>query len=137
MEAQKQIELLIAPKPSPQPVADETIFLCKDKLAAIRLAMAASGLEEKEVYMALQLDKATWSRIMSGLANWPTDGDERFEAIVGNNVLTKWQMHRRGYEPPKRRLDAIEEQLAARDARIAELERENRLMSDLLTGRRG
>jgi hypothetical protein len=132
---QQQIELLMSPKTDQQPVSDEAIFLCRDKLAAIRLAIAASGLEEKEVYMALQIDKATWSKILSGHFNWPTDGDERFEAIVQNNILSKWQMWKRGYKQPEKRLDAIQELLAAKDSELAELRRENRLMAGLLTGK--
>lgn len=136
MGAQQQYELLMAPKPNPQPVSDEAIFLCKDKIAAVRLAIAAAGLEEKEVYMAMQIDKATWSKIMSGLFNWPTDGDERFEAIVSNNILTIWQMYRRGYKKPERRQSEQERLIAELTERLAEAERDNKLMRDLLTTRR-
>jgi ribosome-binding protein aMBF1 (putative translation factor) len=138
VESQQQYELLMVPKPNPaaqQAVSDETIFLQKTKLDAIDLARRVAGLSEKEVYMAMQIDKATWSKIMSGQFNWPTDGDEKFEAIVGNNILTRWQMYKRGYKQPERRLDAIEELIAARDTRIAELERDINLMRDLLTKR--
>lgn len=138
MGSQQQYELLMAPKPVPpeqQQVSDETIFIQKTKMDAVDLGIRVSGLEEKEVYMAMQIDKATWSKIKSGQFNWPTDGDEKFEAIVGNNILTRWQMHKRGYKQPERRLDSVEQIIAARDARIAELERDNRLMRDLLTGK--
>lgn len=126
----------MAPKPNPQPVSDEAIFLCKDKLSAIRLAIAASGLDEKEIYMALQIDKATWSKIFSGQLNWPTDGDERFELIVGNNILTIWQMHRRGYKKPERLQSEHERIIEQLTARLSEVERENKLMADLLTRNR-
>lgn len=136
MGAAQQYELLMAPKPNPQPVSDEAIYLCKDKIAAIRLGIAASGLEEKQIYLALQLDKATWSKIMSGQLNWPTDGDEKFEAIVGNNILTIWQMYRRGYKKPEPRQSEHERIIAELQSKVAEMERDNRLMRELLTSRR-
>lgn len=134
MESQ-QLEMLEVTKPTPQPVADQVIFLQQTKQDAIQLAIRVSGLTEKQVYMAMGIDKATWSKIMSGIFNWPTDGDERFEAIVGNNVLTKWQMHKRGYKQPEPLRSTLEVENEQLRTRIAELERDNRLFRDLIQGR--
>jgi len=131
----QQLEMLEVTKPTPQPVADQVIFLQQTKQDAIQLAIRVSGLTEKQVYMAMGIDKATWSKIMSGIFNWPTDGDERFEAIVGNNVLTKWQMHKRGYKQPEPLRSTLEVENEQLRTRIAELERDNRLFRDLIQGR--
>jgi len=79
-----------------QPVSDEVIFRQPDKLSAYRLSWQVSGLEDKEIYVPMQLDKATWSRIMSGQANFPTNGEEQFAEITGNNIPLKWQAYRAG-----------------------------------------
>lgn len=124
MESQAQLELIESNKPDPQPVSDATIFIQQTKQEAIRLAIRAAGMTEKKVYMSMRIDKSTWSKIMDGIFNWPTDGDERFEAIVGNNILTKWQMHRRGYKQPEPLMSAVEKENAALKQENADLKKE-------------
>lgn len=80
-----------------QPVSDEVIRLQPSKLAAIKLSIQVSGREEKEIYMALNIDKATWSKIMSGLLNFPTNAEEQFMEVVGNEIILRWMNFRRGY----------------------------------------
>lgn len=127
----KQLEILIAPRRNPQPVSDEVIFLQPNKLAAIRLAIAVSGLDEKEVYMSMQIDKAQWSRIMAGLSNWPTEGDEQFEQVVANNVLTKWQANKRGYRLVPL-IDAKDALIAKQETTIADQAKTIELLKDLV-----
>lgn len=126
-----QLEMLMSPKPVPQPVSDEVIFLQPNKLAALRLAIAVSGLDEKEVYMSMQIDKAQWSRIMSGLGNWPTEGDEQFEKIVGNNVLTKWQANKRGFRLVPLQ-DAKDKLIGEQSVTISEQQKTIELLTGLL-----
>lgn len=79
-----------------QPVSMDTIYRQPDLLAALRLSVQTSGLDEKQVYLALGLDKAQWSRILTGQAHFPTNKYEQFMDIVGNDVLLIWMAHRRG-----------------------------------------
>lgn len=112
----EQLELMDGGKPfrAEQPVATEVIYRQSSMLSAIRLAIQASGLEEKEVYMPLGIDKAQWSRIMSGQAHFPTNMYEHFCDLVGNEIVLVWFAFRRG-----KGLHDLED---AKDKRIRELE---------------
>ena len=81
---------------TPQPVSMEVICKQPNKLAAFTLAAQVSGLEEKEIYMPLGLDKATWSNTMSGKFSFPTNKEEQFFDLVGNEIPLIWLAYRRG-----------------------------------------
>jgi hypothetical protein len=93
-----QLDLIEGGRPirAEQPVSDDVIFKQPDKLSALKLAQQVSGLDDKAIYMPMQLDKATWSRIMSGQANFPTNGEEQFMQIVGNLIPLKWSAFKFG-----------------------------------------
>lgn len=69
-----------------QPVPPEVVYRQPDMLAAIRLAVQVSGLDEKQVFLPLGINKAQWSRILSGQAHFPENKIERFMDIVGNEI---------------------------------------------------
>lgn len=97
-----------------QPVSDEVIFKQPTKLAAINLSIQVSGKEHKEIYMALGIDKATWSNILSGKFGFPTNKEELFMDAVENDILLIWMAYRRG-----KKLEPMED---AQAKRIRELE---------------
>lgn len=117
MNGVEQLELLTdggKPLRTAQPVSPDVIYRQPDRLSAIKLAVQVSGLDEKQIYMALGLDKATWSKIMSGRFNFPTNKEEQFYDVVGNEIPLIWLAFRRG-----KGLHDLED---AKDARIRELE---------------
>lgn len=85
---------------------------------AFELMAEAAGLEPKEIQARLKVDKAQWSRWVSGAEGvvWP-----KFEAAMdecGNDAPLLWMNHARGYDiGSMRRIET-------------ELERQNRLLRE-------
>lgn len=85
---------------------------------AIELCAEAGGLEPKEVQAELRLDKAQWSRWVSGAEGivWP-----KFVALMdacGNDAPLLWMCHARGID------------IGCIRKRESETERENRLLRE-------
>ncbi len=97
-----------------QPVSMELIQRQPTRLAARKLAVQVSGLEEKQIYMPLGIDKAQWSRIMSGHAYFPDNKEQEFNKLVDNNIILIWDAWQAGFDLVPR-----EDQ---KDKRIRELE---------------
>ena len=122
------------PLSRPQPIAEEVVFQQPTFSAAIRLASSVSGLDEKQIYRELDIDAGHWTRITHGEAHFPVDKLVRFMDLVGNEIPLMWLAHKRGrglvvLEGESARMLRIERE------RADELERENKLMRDLLRGR--
>lgn len=79
-----------------EPVDFSVIKLQRSFWAACELAMAAAGLEPKQVYMTLKIDKGHWSRIESGEAHFPHNKLEAFLDLLGNDIPLRWLAYRRG-----------------------------------------
>lgn len=129
-----QVELPLARAAQPQEVSIETIRRQKNAACAFSLACSLSGLEDKEIYMALGIDAGHFSRIKKGDAGFPPDRLAEFCELVKNNVYPEWVAFQLGCT-----LVMIESE-AERRARIAEdrakaAEAENKLMRQLLSGR--
>ena len=58
--------------------------------AAFTLACDASGLDDKEIYLELGVDSATFSRIKSGKNGLHGDLLAKFCRIVGNSIYAEW-----------------------------------------------
>lgn len=115
MEAQ-QLSLLGVFKKVAQPVSDEIIRKQGSHLQAIKLAVQSSGLEDKQIYAPLGIDKATWSKILDGQFSFPTNKYEQLFDLLGNEIPLIWMANRRGY--------ALVPMQDAKDKRISDLERE-------------
>lgn len=113
----QQLELIGRQERNPQPVSDDIIHRQPTLLAALRLSMQVGGVEEKEVYMALGIDKATWSKIMSGQFNFPTNRYNDFMRVVGNEIPLVWLAGSRGYK--------LQPMQTEHERQIAELTAEN------------
>lgn len=86
----------LARAPQPQPVSPQVIHSQKDMLAAFNLAANVSGLDEKEIYLALEIDPGHWSRIRKGEAHFPLNKLLPFCDIVGNEILLEYWARCRG-----------------------------------------
>ncbi len=91
-----QGELALRREPQAIAVPIELVRSRKNKGAAFTLACDASGLDDKEIYLPLGMDKAQFSRIKSGSANLDDDLLTKFCDIVGNRVYPEWQAYQVG-----------------------------------------
>lgn len=101
---------------------------------AVALCVQTSGLEEKEVYMTLEIDAGHWTRIMKGDAHFPLNKMNLLMDLCGNEAPLQWLSNSRGYalvqiETETQRLLRNEQE------RRKEAEKENMLLRNLLTGR--
>ena len=102
--------------------------------AAIALCVQASGLEEKEVYLPLEIDAGHWTRIMKGDAHFPVNKLNGLMDLCGNEAPLMWMANSRGYglvvlkTEAERRAEAAERALEEERSKV-------RLLSDLLKGK--
>jgi hypothetical protein len=129
-----QLELLPNRAPVQEAVADEVVRKQPNMSAAINLSLSAAGLEPKEAYMPLDIDKGVWSRIMNGQAHFPHEKFTTLEDITGNDIPLRWLALRKNREikPMK---SALEERVATLETENLELRKENDLLRGLITGR--
>jgi hypothetical protein len=129
-----QEELVLARAPQSVDVPIEMIRGRKNKGAAFTLACDASGLDDKEIYMQLSMDKAQFSRIKSGTANLDDDSLRKFCDVVGNRIYPEWQAYQVGCTLVMVKTEA-ERRAEEAEKRAQAAEAENRLMRQLLAGR--
>lgn len=132
-DAQSELALIRAPQNVQVPI--EMIRNRKNKGAAFTLACDASGLDDKEIYLALDMDKAQFSRIKSGTANLDDDLLAKFCAVVGNRIYPEWQAYQVGCTlvmiktEAERRAELALQRAEAAEARVA-------LLMEIVAGKR-
>lgn len=115
------------PARAKQVISFEVIARQRDQLQAISLSIQVSGLEPKQIYKPLGIDKGTWSNIMSGQMHFPTNKYEQFMDIVGNEILLIWLAFRRGkglhdlVDAKDKRINDLEAKIAEKDKEIETL----------------
>lgn len=85
-----QHELSLIRRVSQVQIPDELIFAKKTQGAAFSLACDASGREDKEIYLDLNIDAGTFSRMRDGKNTLPADRIRDFCEAVGNNIYPRW-----------------------------------------------
>ena len=96
---------------------------------AILLCIKAAGLEPKQVLAELRLDKAQWSRWVSGQEGVKWERLRALQDLCGNDAPTLWMLHDRGYDlSTVRRVESTVE----RENRM--LREENAALRRVLTG---
>lgn len=124
-----QYELRISRRPASASVPMQVIATQPSMTAAMNLAIAASGLTDREVAGALDIDPAQWSRIRSGQGHFPQDRLDTLCELLGNDIVLQWLADRRGFDlAPKlstleRQLHELRTQLAERDRDLAVIKR--------------
>lgn len=120
------------PRPKPQEhVPDEIVRRLPSMSAAINLSITAAGMEPKEAYMSLDIDKGVWSRIMMGQANFPHEKYTTLEDVTGNNIPVRWLALRRNCEV-KPMQSELEQRLARSEAEKEEMRKEIEIYRNLL-----
>ncbi len=122
----------------PIEVSAAEVFRERSLGGAIELCLKVAGLEPKEVQSTLKLDKAQFSRWASGQEGvvWP-----KLAALMdtcGNDAPLLWMLQARGYDLASLRKTESETERKLRLAteRIAQLERDHRVLADAISGRR-
>lgn len=129
-----QSELALARAPLQASVPIELVRSQRSASAAFTLACTVSGLEDKEIYLALDIDAGYFSNIKRGKATLQSDLMALFCKTVGNTIYAEWLAYQLGCTLVVIKTEA-ERRAEAAEARAAEAERENRLMRNLLAGR--
>lgn len=127
-------ELTLVRRVEKQEVAIELVRRQPSLSAAVALCISLSGLEDKEIYIPLEIDPGHWTRIKKGEAHFPLDKLNLLMELCGNQAPLLWLADSNGYalvllkSELERRLEETE--LALQKSR----EREE-LMRDLLQGK--
>lgn len=129
-----QPELALTRAPDQVHMPMELVRAKKSAGAAFTLACDASGLDDKEIYLSLDIDPGYFSGIKKGSKTLQADLVATFCAVVGNTIYLDWLAYQVGCQ-----LVMIETAAEAR-AKVAEdrakaAEAESRLMRQLLAGR--
>jgi hypothetical protein len=129
-----QGELVLARRAEPNEVPAEMVHRQKSAAAAFCLACQSSGLEDKEIYGALDIDAGYFSRIKKGEATLQADLVAPFCELVANRIYPEWLAYRIGCtlvqikSEAERRAEAAE-----RRAEVAEMK--VRVLQEAINGR--
>lgn len=134
MSSIEQGELGLARAPTSVHIPIELIRSKKSSGAAFTLACDASGLEDKEIYLAVGIDAGYFSNIKKGKATLQADLIEEFCRVVGNRIYPEWIAYQVGCTLVQIKSEA-ERRAEEWEKRAAAAEAENRLMRQLLQGR--
>jgi hypothetical protein len=129
-----QSELALARPPQQVEIPIELVRAKKNSGAAFTLACDASGLEDKEIYMALGIDAGYFSNIKKGKATLQADLVSVFCTIVGNSIYLEWLAYQIGCTLMMLRTEA--ERRADSFEKLLEQERlKNRVLVEALHGK--
>lgn len=94
IEAQPELALSRPPQSVSVPI--EMIRAKKNAGAAFALACDASGLEDKEIYLALGIDAGYFTNIKKSKATIQGDLVRDFCKVVGNTIYLEWLAYQIG-----------------------------------------
>lgn len=129
-----QAELALSRAPEKVAVPIELVRQQKTAAAAFSLACSVSGLEDKEIYLAIGVDAGYFSNIKKGTATLQAGKVAEFCAQVGNTIYLEWLAYQVGCTLVVIKTEA-ERRAEAAEQRAAAAEAENRLMRQLLQGK--
>lgn len=132
LEAQAELALTRPAVASTVPI--EIVRAQKTAAAAFTLACSASGLEDKEIYLALGIDAGYFSNIKKGKATLQADLVAPFCDLVENTIYPEWQAYQVGCTLVMIKTEA-ERRAEEAERRLLAAEAENRLMRQLLSGK--
>lgn len=128
------LELALARQPEKASIPIELVWRQPNVGAAFSLACQASGLEDKEIYLALGIDAGTFSRIKKGEANLPGDKVAEFCRLVGNTIYPEWLAYQVGCTLTMLKSEA-ERRAEEAEKRAKEAEKQVELLTKVLQGR--
>lgn len=90
---------------------------------AVAYSLHLAGMDPKEAYIPLKIDKASWSRMINGQQGFAASLIHPIRLLAGNQAVLMWLAYQDNCEI-KPLQSELEQQLHAKDARIEELERQ-------------
>ncbi len=120
----EQGELALSRRAPANDMPIELIRRQKTGAAAFALACQSSGLEDKEIYLAIGIDAGYFSRIKAGAATLQADLVPFFCEVVGNRIYPEWQAFQVGctlvqiQSEAERRADAAEKRAAEAELKV-------------------
>lgn len=129
-----QLDMPLSREPSHAAIAVELVRAQKTSAAAFTLACSVSGLDDKEIYLSLDIDAGYFSNIKKGKATLQADKAAEFCRVVGNTVYMEWLAYQLGCTLVMIKSEA-ERRAEAAEARAADAERKLAWAQDLLRGR--
>ena len=102
-----QLDLLPTARPKGGDVSEEIVARLPNLLAAIKLSMDVSGLNDQQIADAIDVDSAQLSRIKRGDMHFPPNKLVNLMDVCGNEIPLRWLAWTRNWEL-KRRMSAIE-----------------------------
>lgn len=136
MKPVDQGELSLLRKAEPNTMPIEVTRARKNQGAAFTLACNSSGLEDKEIYLQLDIDAGTFARMKKGTNTLPGDLLRSYCEVVGNTIYAEWLAYQVGgtvvmiQSEAERRIAKLEADLTAERER-------RRYAEDLMTRRMG
>jgi hypothetical protein len=130
----EQLDLIPRRKPSAAVDRDHVRRLPSLR-RAINYSLSLADMDPKEAYGPLEMDKAIWSRITNGGMSFPADELPKLKAVTGNEAAIYWLATACGFDLRPLR-NELEQQLEDERAARVEVERENALLRQLITGRK-
>lgn len=130
----EQPELALSRAPRSITIPIEMIRAKKTAAAAFTLACDTSGLEDKEIYLALGIDAGYFSNIKKGKATLQADLTAQFCEVVGNTIYVEWMAYQVHCTLVVIKSEA-ERRAEAAEARAIEAERKLKFATELLQGR--
>lgn len=124
VEQQPGLLLARSPRtPAPEEISIDVIARKRDLLAAINLCIDISGLDDKEIGLALGIDAGHFSNIRRGKpgCNFPLSKLDDLMNLCGNEIPLIWQAVKRGKGLHMLKSEA-EKQLLAERARADKAE---------------
>lgn len=123
-------------QPEQHDISLEFIVSRPTMLHALNFAQEVSGIPDKQIADALDLDTAQLSRIKSGNAHFPPNKLAAFMRTTGNTIPLQWLAHTMGFELKPLRSE-LEKQVEQLRSELEESRREGQLMRSLITERKG
>jgi len=127
-------ELALVRSPEKASVPIDLVHAQKSAEAALSLAVPASGLDDKEIYLPLAIDAGHWSRIKKGEAGFPPNKTHEFCKIVGNTIYPEWIAYQVGCQLVMIRSEAERRAMEA-EARATKAEDQVEMLKGLLIGK--
>ncbi len=127
-------ELALVRTPLRSSVSLDLIHKQRTAEAAFSLAVATSGLDDKEIYLALKIDAGHWSRMKKGEAGFPPNLMRDFCLLVGNTIYPEWIAYQVGCQLVEIQSEA-ERRANEAERRAAEAEAQVQMLKSLLVGR--
>lgn len=128
------LELALAREPDRATIPIELVRRQQSAAAAFSLACQASGLEDKEIYLTLDIDAGTFSRIKKGEATIQADKLAAFCEAVGNTIYIEWLAYQVGCTLVVIKTEA-ERRAEAAELRAIDAERQVKMLRELLVGK--